>query len=86
MPKYSFVIEAVISMHIDVDAGSLQAAIEEAKSRGPQSLCWQCARGDPDEWSTSGELDTDPSMSKLVDCCVDDKPITGKTKKLWDAK
>ena len=69
--KFTFTIEAVISMHIDVEAETLEAAFEEAKNSPTQSLCHQCAHGAEGEWNTSGELDADPASSKLVDCLID---------------
>lgn len=64
--KYAFVIEAVISMSVDVDAESLEEATEMAHEAPVMSLCWQCSRGEPGEWRTSGELDCIPVESKLV--------------------
>jgi len=75
MTRYCFVINATISLHTDVEAESLEEAIEEAKGRVVMSLCHQCAAGEPDsrdEWRTSGELDTDPSGAELVDLIVED--------------
>lgn len=72
---YTFVVETTISMHIDVEATSLQRAVALAQSSSTQSLCHQCARSEPNEWSTSGELDCNPVTSPLVDCYVDDETI-----------
>ena len=67
MPKFSFVVSTSISMSTDVEADTLEQAIEEAKSRGPVGLCHQCSRGEPDEeWITSGEFDCDPGAGDLL--------------------
>lgn len=72
MVKYTFVIEATISMHTEVEADSLKKAIKIAQSRPTQSLCWQCSKGEEEcAWSTSGEFDADPSGSPLVEVYAD---------------
>lgn len=70
--KYTFCVETMISLHLTVEAETLEAAVEEAKNSSTMSLCHQCARGEPDEWSTSGELDDDPASAYLVDFHSDD--------------
>lgn len=89
--KFTFVIHAVISMHTDVEADSLEKAIEIAHGRGPMSLCHQCNGGDRDfkeEWKS--ELDTDPAAGKLIDLYVGgdleaDVSTMRKAQKLWKA-
>lgn len=71
--RYTFVVEAVISSHLTVEAGSLKEAVEKASGASMMTLCHQCASGSSDEWSTSGELDADPFSSKLVSLAVDDE-------------
>ena len=62
--KYTFVTNAVVSLSIDVEAGSLEEAIDLAAEAPIMSLCHQCCGGaDPGEWGT--ELDTD-QPGKLV--------------------
>lgn len=68
--KYIFVINSVISLATEVEAASLEEAINEAKIRSVQSLCYQCSGGSPEEWSMGGELDCDPSVGELVDFFV----------------
>lgn len=75
--KYGFVVNATISLGIDVEADSLLQAIEKAQRAGIQGLCHQCSKGDRREWSTSGELDCgDPSDCDLVDLHTDDPAAT----------
>ena len=85
--KYSFSVEMMISMSIDVEAKSIEEAIKKAESAPVMSLCHQCARGDDGEWRTSGELDGDPSSSRMVHACeghsVDVLHIVEKLG-LWD--
>lgn len=71
MKTYAFVVEAVISMNIDVEAESLEEAIKKAQAASSMSLCHQCAGNHDGEWCTSGELDCEPTMSKLVQVSVD---------------
>lgn len=80
MKTYTFVVDATISMHTDVKAESLEAAIKKAQSRGTQSFCWECSRGAPtEEWVTSGEIDTDPASGPLVDLIVDGESVEAET-------
>ncbi len=74
--KYTFVTNAVVSFTTEVEAATLEEAIDEASGRSVMSLCHQCCGGgDAEEWST--ELDTD-SPGKLVDlwCGEDNKGET----------
>ena len=82
--KFMFVVEVGISMNIEVDAKTLEAAIKIAKDSPVMSLCHQCARGDPGEWCTSGELDGDPASGELVQATIDgeEQPIN-TVKKKW---
>lgn len=83
---YSFSIEAVISMHVEVEAISLDEAVQKAKRAPVMSLCNQCARGDAGVWITSGELDADPTGCVLVDVLVDGEPISiEKAKDAWES-
>lgn len=75
MPKYTFVVEGTISLHTDVEADSLDEAVEIARSRGVMSLCYQCARSQEDEWATSGELDCEPGA--LIEAWEGDTNIDG---------
>lgn len=79
MPKYTFIINMEISMNTEVEASSLDSAIEEAQSRLPISLCHQCARGEDDaEWCTSGELDGSPAEGELTCLLVDGEEVSEK--------
>lgn len=71
--EYSFQIEGTISMHVTVNAPTLEEATRIAAESSVVSLCHHCASGATGEWSTSGELDCDPSSSPLVDVTVDGK-------------
>lgn len=55
-----------ISVHVDVEASSKKEAIERAQDAGMQTLCCSCSDGDPDSWSTSGELDGAPKAIRAV--------------------
>jgi len=74
--KYIFIIEATISLSIEVEAASLTEAVEKAKNSPTMSFCHQCAKGEEGCWSTSGELDTDPSSATLVDFHTEEDPAT----------
>lgn len=76
MARYTFVVNAVISMHVDVDAATMDEAIEEAQAASVMTLCHQCARGDKGCWNTSGELDTEPASAELVEVLVDGEMVT----------
>lgn len=72
---YSFIVASGISLHINVEASSVDEAIEIAGESGIMSLCHYCARGSEGEWSTSGELDCDPYSAPLEDVLVDGEPL-----------
>jgi hypothetical protein len=76
MSKYGFLIEATISMGIDVEADSLEEAIEQAQKASVMSLCHQCAHGEEGAWNTSGELDCgDPGTAVLVAVYCDGEEV-----------
>lgn len=73
--KYAFVVDAIISLHIDVEATDLDEAIALAYGASVMSLCHQCARSTQGEWSTSGELDCDTSGMNLVAVYADGEDL-----------
>jgi hypothetical protein len=75
MKKYTFVVEATISMNCEVEADSLDEAVELAKEAPIQSLCHQCAKGEPESWNTSGELDFDVTGTSLSEAWEGDNHI-----------
>jgi hypothetical protein len=75
MSKYGFVVEALITLQVSVEADSLEEATEAAQSMSVMSLCHQCAHGNDDEWSTSGELDCDPAGCVLLAVYCDDECV-----------
>lgn len=85
--KYTFSATGTISLHVEVEADSLEEAVEKAKEAPIMGLCHQCAStGDEGEWRTSGELDCDPTYSDLTELLIDDEeaPLEfSKAKKFW---
>lgn len=83
--RYSFAIAATITLTTDVEADSLEEAIEEAQSRGTQSLCHQCSVGDCDvEWSLTGKIDCDPASQPLADVTCDNEEIDmDEARQVW---
>ena len=62
MPVFIVTGELTISVWTRVEAASAKDAVREARERAVPGLCHQCATGAPDdEWSTSGELDGEPT-------------------------
>lgn len=67
MPKYLVMAEMTISVHTEVEADTLEEAIEIAQGRPVMGLCHQCAasagssHADLEEWRTNGELDGEPA-------------------------
>lgn len=86
MNKYTFVIDAMISMHVDVEANTLEEAIAKAQEAPMQGLCHQCSKGEQGEWSTSGEFDTDPINSRLSEVLVNDDNLDSRSKLFKGAK
>lgn len=61
MPKYRVGGTVTISMYIDIEAESPEAAKEAARGAPVMHLCHHCSGvGDDGEWRTSGDLDGDP--------------------------
>lgn len=66
--KYTFVINATISLGIEVEAGSLEEAVELAQQADYRGFCHKCSGHEPGKWSPGGELDCGaPSDCELVD-------------------
>lgn len=63
--KYMVTGEITISVHIDVEADSEEAARNIAKKSGNMSLCGACSYGEEGAWSTSGELDGEVSITGI---------------------
>lgn len=59
MSRYRVVAEITITMSVIVEADSEDEAIGVAEDCEKQSFCHQCASGDSDVWTLSGELDGD---------------------------
>lgn len=91
MKEYTFIVTSGITLHTTVKALSLEDAIAKAKQRAVQSLCHQCAHGESDrEWSTSGELDCDPTGADLSDFFVEGREAPDdenfeRAEELWSA-
>ena len=68
---YTFVVATEITLHVEVKAASLAEAVKKAQSAPVMSFCYQCADGEPGQWSTSGELDCDPGMAPLESVYVE---------------
>lgn len=89
MPKYQFTVESIITMTTEVEAENLEDAIQIVQDRDVQTLCHQCSRPDYEkEWRCSGDLDTDPICSPLVEVFVDGETISknelNECRDLWD--
>lgn len=79
MKTYAFVIEATISLGVEVEAESLQAAVEKAQSADFATFCHQCSGGKPGQWGTS-ELDCGPTNEcNLVDAFIDGVTVDDET-------
>lgn len=66
--KYTVYGEMTISVHIEVEADSKEEARRIAEDSPIMSLCHQCASGSenyPDEWRTSGELDSEVTITEV---------------------
>ena len=68
MAEFVFVVEATISLGIQVEAETLEEAVQKAKEAGVASLQRQVSQVNPGEWHTSGEIDCGPpGECRLVD-------------------
>lgn len=85
--SYAFVIEATISLSVEVEAKSLQEAVEKAQNAGFMTFCHQCSGGKPGEWAMSELSCDDPSACNLVDTFIDgkspDEDEADALEKLW---
>lgn len=76
--KYIFVVNATVSLGVEVEAGSLGEALDAAKAADVQSLCHRCSGPEPGEWGLSGEIDCgSPTECELVDASVDGQETVG---------
>ena len=89
MTTYRLVTEITISMSVEVEADSLDEAMQKAGEAPVQGLCHQCSHGEPECWNTSGELDGDPNTGPLNTVYVDGEELTGaafkRAAKKWRA-
>jgi len=81
--EYTFVVAAEITLNITVSAASLEDAVDKAKAASVMSLCHQCARGENDEWSTSGELDASLGDAELVEAFRDEDDLLEAAREVW---
>jgi hypothetical protein len=83
--KYTFSVEATITLCTEVEADSLEEAVAKAQDRGVQSLCHQCADGHyPTRWSLTGELDCEPAVMPLSDVDCDGESVDmSRAHELW---
>lgn len=65
MKKYRVQGVVTISCFVTVTAKSKAEARRLAERSPMQTLCHQCASGEEDVWSTSGELDGTPTIEKV---------------------
>ena len=75
MPKFTFVTNATISLHLEVEADTVEEAAEKALECSVMGLCYECAGSHHNEWSTSGELDTG-TPGTLVELWKDDECLS----------
>lgn len=72
MPKYLVSSQVTVSCQVVVEADSPEEAKEKALELPMQSFCHSCSSPKEDEWSSSGELDGEPSQICLVTEIEDD--------------
>jgi hypothetical protein len=85
MSKYTFAVEMPITMSVDIEADTLEEAVEQAKAAHVIRLCNQCSDTREGEWSTTGELDGDPQSCAINEAWKDDKPQDlEELQDLWD--
>lgn len=84
MPEYTFVVEAIISLNFTVEAEDRHEALAKAQSASVMGLCHQCAHGEEGEWCTSGEIDADPTVSRLVEALEDGNCILKTFVEDWE--
>jgi hypothetical protein len=74
--NYQFVVNATITLGVEVEADSLEEAVEKAKDANVLDLCHACSAGKEGQWNTSGELDCGaPEDLDLVDFHTDDEDV-----------
>lgn len=65
LKRYRVISEVTISMSVVVEARDEIHARELASEAPMMSLCHQCAHGEDDCWSTSGEFDGEPIIVEV---------------------
>lgn len=86
MPRYSFVVEASIAMITDVEADTLEDAIEIAKDREVKPLCYSCGSGAGRDWVACDIEAVVPANVKLSDLFVDgqsDIDASAAAEEMW---
>lgn len=63
--KYRVVGHVTISVSVLVEAKSEKKAKTSALQMPMQTFCYECANGQDDEWSTSGELDGEVTVTAV---------------------
>lgn len=65
MARYAVAATVTISVHVEVDAENEIEARAKANECPMQRLCGHCSVGEDGAWSTSGELDGEPSIEAV---------------------
>jgi hypothetical protein len=64
--KYTIVVDTRVTMHLEVEAESLEDAIDKAKDLGSSQICSRCSHGEEGEW-VPGSFEEYPGDSPIVE-------------------
>lgn len=66
MSRYVFSVAATITLHTEVEADSLEEAVDIVRERGPIDVFTNGQDDSSEYWDTPGEINADPCESPLL--------------------
>lgn len=84
MPSYKFVVEATIDLETEVEAESLEEAIEIAKARDVRDRCYDCSVVVPTYWCS--RYDASAKGARLSEVSIDgqsDIDASAAAEEMW---
>ncbi len=88
MKTYSFAVSGLVGLHVEVEADSVEDAIEQAQSMGAQSICHHCssANHQVDVWKLSDGISAEPGGCELEDVTIEGEELSDADREAIIAK
>lgn len=83
--EFTFWAYSRVPFRLIVQADSLEEAVDAAKEAPLMSLCFQCGKGEPDEWCPDPESAEPWEFDSDLDEVIgdNDEDLTEEARKLW---